>query len=103
MKRVKKLKQKNLYSWKDHRKELMKDPEVMKAYRELQPEFAIIERIIQARVEKGVSQKQLAEKMRTKQSAISRLESGTANPSLNFLKRLAGALNSRLEIRLIPN
>jgi len=103
MKKVEKLNPKNLYSWKEHRKELMRDPEVRKIYRELQPEFAIIERIIQARIEKGISQKQLAERMRTKQSAISRLESGTANPSLKFLKRLAGALNSHLEIRIIPN
>lgn len=103
MKKAKKLNQKGWVSWKEHRKELMKDPEVRKAYLELQPEFAIIKRIIQIRIEKGVTQKQLALKMRTKQSAISRLESGTANPSLNFLKRLAGALNSRLEIHLIPN
>ena len=103
MKSVKKLNQKDFFSWKEHRKELMKDTGVRKAYRELQPEFAIIERIIQARIEKGISQKQLALRMRTKQSAISRLESGTANPSLNFLKRLASALNSHLEIRLIPN
>lgn len=81
----------------------MKDTEVRKAYLELQPEFTIIERLIQVRIEKGITQKQLAQKMKTKQSAISRLESGTANPSLNFLKRLAGALNSRLEIHLMPN
>ncbi len=103
MRKVKKLNQKNLFSWKEHRKELLKDPEVRKAHLDLQPEFAIIERIIQARIEKGISQEQLAERMRTKQSAISRLESGTANPSLKSLKRLAGALNSRLEIHLIPN
>ena len=103
MKGVNKLNQKSLISWRKSRKELMKDPGVKKASLELQPEFAIIEKVIQARIEKGITQKQLAQKMMTKQSAISRLESGTANPSLNFLKRFAGALNSRLEIRLIPN
>jgi len=80
----------------------MRDPEVVKTYQELQPEFAIIKKIIEARVKGGISQEKLAEKMKTKQSAISRLESGTANPSLNFLKKLAKALDSRLEIRLIP-
>lgn len=89
-------------TWEKHRKQLMRDPEFVKAYQELQPEFAIIKKIIEARVKRGVSQKKLAEKMETKQSAISRLESGTANPSLNFLKKLAKALDSRLEIRLIP-
>lgn len=79
----------------------MNDPEVVKAYQDFQPEFAIIEKIIQSRVRKGITQEKLAQQMKTKQSSISRLESGTANPSLNFLKRLAEALDSRLEIRLV--
>lgn len=89
-------------TWEKHRKELMKDPAVRRAYLELQPEFAIVRKIIEARVKKGVTQKDLARKMKTKQSAISRLETGNANPSLKFLQRLAGALNSRLEIRFLP-
>jgi len=92
----------NWLTWKEYRKELMKDPKVVRAYQELQPEFEIIEKIIRARLKRGVTQKKLAQKMKTKQSAISRLESGTANPSLNFLKRLAEALDSRLEIKLVP-
>ncbi len=102
MNKNKKLNTKSFMTWGEHRKQLMKDPDVVKAYQELQPEFAIIKKIIEARVKRGVSQEKLAEKMETKQSAISRLESGTANPSLNFLKKLAKALDSRLEIRLIP-
>jgi len=102
MNKIKKTNRKNWLTWKEYRRELMKDPEVVKAYQELQPEFAIIKKIIEARVKRGISQEKLAEKMKTKQSAISRLESGTANPSLNFLKKLAKALDSRLEIRLIP-
>lgn len=102
MNKIKKSSKMRLVSWEEHRKQLMKDPEFVKAYLELQPEFEIIEKIIRARLKKGVTQKKLAQKMKTKQSAISRLESGTANPSLNFLKRLAEALNSRLEIRFLP-
>lgn len=84
------------------KKKLFKDPEFVKAYHELDPEFVVIEAILRARLKGGVTQKKLAQRMKTKQSAISRLESGTANPSLNFLKRLAEALNSRLEIRFLP-
>lgn len=94
---------KNWMTWEKHRRELMKDPEVFKAYREFQPEFEIIRKIILARINKKITQKKLAERLNTKQSAISRLESGTANPSLNFLKRLAAALDSRLEIKLVAN
>lgn len=102
MKTQKKLTKYKLYAFEEHKKELMKDPEFVRAYQELQPEFAIIRKIIEARIKDGVTQKKLAKRMGTKQSAISRLESGNANPSLGFLGRLAEALDSRLEIRFVP-
>ena len=98
MNTIKKRNTKNWLTWNEHKKELMKDPGVRKAYQEFQPEFAIIREIIRARVERGITQKKIAVKMKTKQSAISRLESGRANPSLNFLKRLATALGGTLKI-----
>ncbi|PJC28386.1 transcriptional regulator [Candidatus Shapirobacteria bacterium CG_4_9_14_0_2_um_filter_39_11] len=89
--------------FEQYKKEVfLKDPEVKVEYDRLQPEFAVIEAILRARLKRGVTQKKLAQRLKTKQSAISRLESGTANPSLNFLKRLAEALDSRLEIKLVP-
>ena len=98
MSKTRKNTQRKFLSWEKHRKELIKDPKVVKALRELQPEFAIVREIIRARVERGMTQKKIAVKMKTKQSAISRLESGRANPSLNFLKRLATALGGTLKI-----
>ena len=80
-------------------KESLKNPKIKAEYDKLQPEFAMIQAVIDARVKNGVTQKQLAEKVGTKQSVISRLESGRANPSVAFLKKLAQALNSHLEIR----
>jgi len=97
-----KVKKARFVSWESHRRKLMKDPAVAKAYRNLQPEWEIIRKITEARIKKGITQKKLAEKMKTRQAAISRLETGNANPSLQFLKRLAQALDSRLEIRLLP-
>lgn len=82
--------------WK---KEALKDPILKTEYDRLQPEFAMIQAMIDARRRKGVTQKILAKKIGTKQSVISRLESGRANPSIGFLKRLAEALNARLEVR----
>ncbi|HUV43141.1 MAG TPA: helix-turn-helix transcriptional regulator [Patescibacteria group bacterium] len=102
MSETKRRRKEKLMTWREHRKQLMKDPKVRQVYLELQPEFAIIRKIIDSRVKEGVTQKELARRMKTKQSAISRLESGKANPSLNFLQRLAGALNTRLEIRFLP-
>lgn len=80
-------------------KEALKDPALRAEYDKLQPEFAMIQAVIDARVKKGVTQKELAQRIGTKQSVISRLESGRANPSVAFLKKLAQALNSHLEIR----
>lgn len=78
----------------------MKDPEIKAEYDRLGPEYEIIEAIIRKRAEKGMSQKQLADKMGTKQSALSRLESGTYNPSLAFLKKVATALGTTVHISL---
>ncbi len=80
--------------------EALKDPEVKKGYDALELEFSIIEQVIKKRLEKGLSQKQLAEKIGTKQSAISRLESGNANPSVAFLDKISKALGSKLQISI---
>jgi ribosome-binding protein aMBF1 (putative translation factor) len=96
------MKRKHL-DFEQYKKEVfLKDPKIKVEYDLLQPEFAVIEEILKARLKKGLTQKELAKKVKTKQSAISRLESFNANPSLNFLKRLALALDTRLEIRFLP-
>lgn len=86
--------------WETHRKQLLKDPAVRKALKETELEYQIARSVIRARIEKGLSQKQLAEKLKTKQSVISRLESANTTPSLSFLKRLAQALNISLQVQL---
>ena len=82
------------------KKELLKDPEVKKEYDRLGPKFDLIRSIIEKRIEKNISQEELANRMGTKQSALSRLESGNYNPSLAFMQKVAEALDSKLEIRL---
>ena len=83
-------------------KESLKDPKIKAEYDRLQPEFAVIRALIEARKNKDFTQKILAKKIGTKQSVISRLESGRANPSVAFLKKLAQALNTHLEIKFVP-
>ncbi len=80
-------------------KEELKDPAFRAEYEKQQPEFAIIQAVIEARVKKGLTQRKLADKIGTKQSVISRLESGRANPSVAFLKKLAQALDTTLQIK----
>jgi ribosome-binding protein aMBF1 (putative translation factor) len=83
-----------------HKQNVLKNLKLKAEYDKLQPEFELINALIEARKKKGFTQTQLAQKIGTKQSVISRLEIGRANPTLEFLKKLASALNSKLEIRL---
>lgn len=77
-----------------------KDPALKKAYDALEVEFSIIEQVLRKRIEQKLSQKQLAEKIGTKQSAIARLEGGNSNPSVAFLEKVAKALGGKLQISL---
>lgn len=81
--------------------ELFENPKIKAEYDALEEEYALIEQLISARAEKKMSQKQLAEIIGTKQSCISRLESGNYNPSFQFLKKVAGALGKKLTIALV--
>ncbi len=76
----------------------LKDPKFRREYEKLQPEFEIISAIIQHRIDTGMTQKELADKAGTKQSAISRLEAGNSNPSIGFLSKIAEALGTKLQI-----
>lgn len=87
-----------MLSHKDFKEIVFKDKEVRRIYDELGPEYEAISLLIRARNEKKISQAQLAEKMGTKQSAISRFESGTYHPTMEFLYRLADALGAKLKV-----
>lgn len=77
---------------------LLQNQEVKKEYDALAPLSEIQEELIRLRIEKGLNQKQLAELIGTKQSAISRLESGTYNPSVQLLSKLAKIFNKEVHI-----
>lgn len=84
----------------DLKKKWLKNPKFKKAYDDLEPEYAITRAILEKRIKSKMSQKDLAKKLGTKQSAISRLESGTYNPTLSFLKKLSITLGGKLEIKI---
>ncbi len=86
--------------WKDLEKKLLSDPRVKKEYDRLAPRYAVISDLIAARIRKGMTQKDVAEKLGTKQSAIARLESGNVNPSIEFLQKIAQIMGYKLNIHL---
>ena len=89
---------KNFISFEEHKKKLLADPKVRKHYDELASEYELIRSVIDKRLQNRMSQVDLARKIGTGQSAISRLESGESNPSMKFLQKVAHALGARLMI-----
>jgi transcriptional regulator with XRE-family HTH domain len=87
---------------KDLKTMLLKNPEVRKEYDALEEEFALIAEVAKARLHAGLSQAELAKRMKTTQSTIARLESGRGKPSTRTLTRFAKATGHRLKISFEP-
>ncbi|MDD3847432.1 MAG: helix-turn-helix transcriptional regulator [Syntrophorhabdaceae bacterium] len=85
-------------TWAQVKKDLLKDPDFAKEVKKLEPVYQIISQLIKARIEQNLTQEDLAKKIGTKQGNISRLEKGNANPSLQFLKKVAKGLGKELSI-----
>jgi len=86
------------YTFEDHLKESLKDPEFKKAWEDSEPEYLLAKKLIEKRLAKNFSQRDLAKKTNTTQAAISRIETMHANPSLSLLKRIAQTLGVKLQI-----
>lgn len=89
-------------SYKKYREKALKDAEVKAEYDALQPEYDIIQAMVDARNEQHITQKELSDRTGITQADISRIENGTRNPSLEMVKRLAEGLGMRLKIEFVP-
>lgn len=87
-----------IYTFRQDLKNRLKNPEFRKAWEESEVEYQISRALIQKRLDKKMSQQDLAKKAQTTQAVISRVEAMNSNPSLNLLKRLANALGVKLKI-----
>ena len=87
---------------KDLKARLLKEPAVRKEYDALEEEFALMAQLAKARLRSGLSQAQLAKRMKTTQSTIARLESGRGRPSTTTLTRFAKATGHKLKISFEP-
>jgi DNA-binding XRE family transcriptional regulator len=83
---------------KDWQAEQLRDPEFIAAANEQEPGY----QIARLRIQRGLTQAQLAEMVGTRQSSIARLGNGSSVPSLSFLDRIAKALDARIELRVVP-
>lgn len=89
-------------SYREFKSELLEDPETKTAYDGLQPEYDIIQAMIEARKNQHMTQKDLSEATGITQADISRIENGTRNPSLEMVKRLAAGMGMRLKLEFVP-
>lgn len=83
--------------------EWMKDPEFRKAWADIQPEYQLARQMIGARLERKMSQKELAKRAGTGQAVISRLEGGSAKPSFSLVQKIATALKTNLTFTFTAN
>jgi ribosome-binding protein aMBF1 (putative translation factor) len=88
-------------NFNDFLAEQMKDDEFRKEYEALEPEFTIMQAMIDARNAEGLTQKELSVRSGIAQGDISKLENGNANPSIRTLQRLATAMGKKLRIEFL--
>ena len=88
-----------IYTLQDHLKESLKNPAFKKAWQESETEYQVSRSLIAARIQRKISQQQLAKEANTTQAVISRLENMTANPSIGLLQKIAQALNLKVKIQ----
>jgi len=88
---------------KDFKARALARPDVRREHEGLKEEFEILDEILKARSEAGLTQAELAARIGTTQSAVARLETamGKHSPSIGTLKRYATALGYRLQVRLV--
>jgi transcriptional regulator with XRE-family HTH domain len=87
---------------KDLHRQWAKDPAYKAEYDALDEEFQIARTLIEARKRAGLSQTELAARMKTSQSYVARIESGQVQPSTTILHRFALSTGSRLKITMEP-
>ena len=89
-----------LLSFKQYFKDSMKDSEFRKLWAESEVEYQLSRQIIKKRLDKKISQQELAKRAKTTQAIISRLENSSFNPSVHLLKRISAGLGSKLTINI---
>jgi len=92
------MKNKLYYTFEEDLKERLKNPKFRKAWEESEVDYLLAKKLIEKRLNRKMSQRDLAKKLKTSQAVISRIETMNANPSLNLLKRIASVLDAKLTL-----
>ncbi len=87
--------------FKNYLAQQMEDPAFAAEYEAQRPEYEAIRAVISARLACNMTQKELAEKTGIRQSNISRIENGSASPTIDTLARIAAGLGKQLKIDFV--
>jgi DNA-binding XRE family transcriptional regulator len=87
--------------FKNYLAQQMEDPAFAAEYEAQRPEYEAIRAVIAARLACNMTQKELAEKTGIRQSNISRIENGSASPTIDTLARIAAGLGKQLKIDFV--
>lgn len=90
-------------SFNDFKNKALENPEVRKEYDALQDEFNLIDQLVTMRTSAGLTQEEVANKLGTNKSNISRLEHGKGNPSWSTLNRYAAACGFRVKLEAVED
>jgi len=90
-------------SFKDFKKKALENAEVRKEYDSLQDEFNLIDQLVTMRTSAGLTQEEVANKLGTNKSNISRLEHGKGNPSWSTLNKYAAACGFRVKLEAVED
>ncbi len=88
--------------FRNYLNEQLNDEEFREEYENLEPEFSIIQAVIDARKACNMTQKELSMKTGIAQSDISKLETGNSNPTLDIIKRLADGMGMTVKLQFVP-
>ena len=86
-------------NYKTLRERILYNPRVQKEYDKNKLSFEVAQMVIETRIAKKMSQKELAKRIGTKQPSIARIENGNSLPSLRLLKKIASALGTELRVK----
>ena len=87
--------------YRQYKEKALENPSVKSEYDAMQPEYDLIQAMIDARISENMTQKELSAKTGITQADISRIENGTRNPSLSMLKRIAAGLGMQLKLEFV--
>jgi DNA-binding XRE family transcriptional regulator len=90
-----------MLSHKEFLKVQLNNPDFEEEYKALEPQYALARAVISARIQRGMSQQELAHRVGTSQANISKIERGNMNPSIKMAQRIADSLGKELKISFV--